>query len=159
MRAPIGIAAMAAAALLTGVSVPAQASLGGDARSVETDRVQLKAVAVVTPGTAFTVHQLTLPSGTLVSEYLSPAGKVFAVAWRGIEIPDPRQTLGDYYTAASAALNNSPRGSDHRHRVVEQADLVVHLSVTIRDYAGLVYVPALLPRGLSPSDLRLPAAH
>lgn len=144
----------AAAALLTGLNLPAHAALGGDASSVETDRVQLKAAAAVTPGTAFTVHQLTLPSGTQVREYLSPAGKIFAVTWRGIEVPNLPQTLGGYYAATSAALNNAPRGPDHRHRSVEQADVVVHLSAHLREYAGLVYVPALLPQGVSPSELR-----
>jgi hypothetical protein len=145
---------VAGAALLTGLASPAQAGLGGDARSVETDRIQLKAAVAVTPGTAFTVHQLTLPSGTVVREYLSPAGKIFAVAWSGVEIPNLQQTLGDYYSAASAALNNAPRGPDHRHRSAEQADVAVYLSAHLRDYSGLVYVPALLPRGVSPGDLR-----
>jgi len=144
----------AGAALLTGLSLPVQAGLGGDARSVETDRVQLKATVAVTAAAGFTVHQLTLPSGTLVHEYLSPAGKIFAVAWKGREIPDLQQALGDYYTTASAALNSTPRGSDHRHRSVERADIVVHTSAHMRSHSGLVYVPALLPQGVSPNDLQ-----
>lgn len=148
-----GWALAAVAVVLTGLSLPAQAGLGGDARSVETDRVQLKAAVAVTPGTRFTVHQLTLPSGTVVHEFLSPAGKIFAVAWRGREVPDLQQALGDYYTSASTALTNAPRGPDHRHRAVESSELVVHTTARMRDHAGLVYVPALLPQGVSPSDL------
>lgn len=157
MRVSIGViqalTLAAGAALLTALSFPAQAALGGDAGSVETDRAQLKATVTVTPGTGFTVHQLTLPSGTLVHEYLSPAGKIFAVAWRGREVPDLQQTLGDFYTTASAALNSVPKGSDHRHRSVEQADIVVHTTARMRNHAGLVYVPALVPQGVSPNDL------
>jgi hypothetical protein len=134
--------------------MPAQAGLGGDARSVETDRVQLKAQAAVTAGAGFTMHELTLPTGTVVHEYLSPAGKIFAVTWRGRVIPDLHQTLGGYYTNASAAVSSAPRGPDHRHRVAEQADIVVHTATRMRQHSGLVYVPALLPQGVSPSDLR-----
>lgn len=158
MRVSIGAvqgwAFVACATLLTGLSLPAQAGLGGDARSVETDRLQLKAAVAVTAGSSYTVHQLSLPSGTVVREYLSPAGKIFAVAWHGREIPDLQQTLGTYYSTASAALNAAPRGPDHRHRAVDQPDLVVHTSARMRDHAGLVYVPTLLPQGVSPSDLR-----
>lgn len=148
-----GLGLMLGAALLSGLSLPAQAGLGGNAQSVETDRVQLKAAATVTAGSRFTVHQLTLPSGTLVREYLSPAGKIFAVAWQGQEIPDLQQTLGDYYTTASAALSSAPPSPDHRHRSIVRSDVVVHLSARLRNHSGLVYVPTLLPQGVSPDDL------
>lgn len=157
MRLLTGLRALtlaAGGAALMGLCLPAQAGLGGDSRSVETDRVQLKAQHAVTSGGGFTAHQLTLPSGTVVHEYLSPAGKIFAVSWRGQVIPDLQQMLGGYYSSASAALNSAPQGPTHRHRSVEGPDLVVHTTARMREHAGLVYVPTLLPPGVSPSDLR-----
>jgi hypothetical protein len=158
MRASTGmihvLALAAGTALLAGLCTPAQAGLGGNAASVEADSAQMKAQVAVTAGAGFTVQTLTLPTGTVVNEYLSPAGKVFAVSWRGQAIPDLQQTLGSFYSTASAALNNAPRAVDHRHRVVETADIVVHVTAHMRLHTGLVYVPALLPQGVSASDLR-----
>ncbi|WP_367949067.1 DUF2844 domain-containing protein [Paraburkholderia sp. NMBU_R16] len=54
----------------------------------------------------YTVHTLTLPSGTVVREYVASSGLVFGVAWKGPTLPDLRATLGDAfdrYVSASAA--------------------------------------------------------
>jgi hypothetical protein len=146
--------AAAGAVLLACLSVPALAALGGDARSVEVDRAQLKGEVSVSTGAGFTVHEITLPTRTVIREYLSPAGTIFAVTWRGQVVPDLRQTLGSYYPAFRAAVDSAPRGPDHRHLSVEKPELVVHSSGRMRDHRGVVYVPALLPPGVSPNDLR-----
>jgi len=120
---------------------------------VETDRIQMKAQANASAQAGFTVQELTLPTGTVVREYLSPQGQVFAVSWHGQVIPDLRQTLGGYYATASAALNSAGPAPDHRHRSAQTPDIVVHITARMRMHTGLVYVPALLPQGVSPSSL------
>ena len=65
------------------VSAPALAALGGDATSVEGDRVSLKGALRVTPTTEYTVHEIQTPAGIVVREFVSPQGRVFAVTWRG----------------------------------------------------------------------------
>jgi hypothetical protein len=148
------LAVAAGAVLLTGSGLPAQASLGGDAGSVAADRAQLNAQVTSSTGAGFTVQALTLPTGTVVSEYLSPQGQVFAIRWKGPSIPGLRQILGSYYTTFRQTVDNAPRGPDHRHLSVVQPGLVVSASSHIRNHRGLVYVPALLPQGVSPADLR-----
>src|SRR5262252_3454932 len=75
-----------------------EAALGGDAATVQTDRVQMKgALLRITSTETFTVHEMRSPSGPTVREYLSPAGKVFGVAWDGPTTPDLQQLLGSYY--------------------------------------------------------------
>src|SRR5215471_20618049 len=74
------------------------ASLGRDAGSVEQDQVHMKAaLRLAHSELAYAVHELKTPTGTVVREYVSPAGKVFGVAWQGPFLPDFRQLLGDYF--------------------------------------------------------------
>src|SRR6516164_10573200 len=79
------------------VSTPALAGLGGNASSVEADRANMKAAVRVTPFVDYDVHEIQTPAGTVIHEYVSAQGKVFAVSWRGPGLPDLRQMLGSYY--------------------------------------------------------------
>lgn len=86
--------AMAAVAAVT-IALPAFASLGGDVTSVESDRAHMAAsVRVTQPSSNYSVHEIQSPEGTVVQEYVSPAGKVFAVTWRGQFMPQMQQVLG-----------------------------------------------------------------
>jgi uncharacterized protein DUF2844 len=119
----------------------AVAGLGGDATSVEADRVSLKGAVRVTPEANFAVHEIT-GNGLVVHEYLSD-GKVFAVSWRGPGIPDLKQMLGSYYgqfaQAASAPHYN------HHHLDVATPQVIVQSSGHTRAFFGRAWVPALLP--------------
>src|SRR5262245_60262961 len=100
-------------------SVPgvASAELGGDAASVEADRVRVQgALLRLVRNDAYTLHEMQSASGVVVREYVSPAGRVFAVAWQGPWHPDLRQLLGPYFlpfqtAAARAQQNRKARGS------------------------------------------------
>src|SRR6516162_1270963 len=70
------------------VSAPALAGLGGDAASVENDRVSMKGAMRITPTVDYSVHEIQTPAGIVIREYVSAAGKVFAVSWRGAGMPD-----------------------------------------------------------------------
>jgi hypothetical protein len=109
----------------------AVAGLGGDATSVEADRVSLKGAVRVTPEANFAVHEIT-GNGLVVHEYLSD-GKVFAVSWM----------LGSYYgqfaQAASAPHYN------HHHLDVATPQVIVQSSGHTRAFFGRAWVPALLP--------------
>jgi len=76
--------ALGAVLLAGAVTHPAFAALGGDAASVDTDAAKMKGQARATAVAGYTVKEITLPSGTLVREYVSAEGKVFAVTWSGI---------------------------------------------------------------------------
>jgi hypothetical protein len=133
------------------VAVPAFAALGGDATSVQTDLFKMKGALRITSSAAFTVHEITTSNGTVVREYLSPDGKVFAVSWRGPGIPDLRQMLGDYYGQFAQAAS-APQRSHHR-LMIEQPGLVVQSSGHMRAFFGRAWAPALLPQNFSVADI------
>src|SRR5690348_2978582 len=109
-------------AILAG-TFPAWATLGGSAESVVTDQSKLHAKRAVVDRREYTVHEITSNDGTVVREYVSPAGKVFGVSWTGPTIPDLTQLLGTYNTEFQTAVR-AKRGR-RSSAVVHNADLVV----------------------------------
>lgn len=149
------LAAARAGALIALVALPvvAQATLGEPAASVPSDSVRLKAsVRVMGTGAAYTVHELTLPTGTIVREFLNSAGTVFAVSWRGPFQPDLQPLLGSYFSTYA----NAPRsaGANRSHLAIDESNLVVRAGGHPRAFVGLAYLPRLLPQGLSASELQ-----
>jgi len=135
------------------LSTPALAALGEDVASVENDRQHMKAQVRVSAAPAgYTVHEITTSTGTIVREYVSPAGKVFAVSWNGPLLPDLQQTLGSYFAQYQAAAQAAHAG--HRHLAVERSEVVIHSNGHMRAFHGYAYVPALLPTNLSIADIK-----
>ncbi|MGH8207985.1 MAG: DUF2844 domain-containing protein [Steroidobacteraceae bacterium] len=141
------------AALLAGfVALPALAALGGDAASVDADTAKMKGQARATAAGGYTVSEITLPSGTVVREYVSSEGKVFAVTWSGAAVPDLQQTLGTYFEEYKASAVAPHDG--HHHLAIRQPDLVVSTGGHMRAWKGRAYVPALLPPNFSLDDIK-----
>jgi hypothetical protein len=138
---------LALAFISQAAALPALAALGEDASTVEADRVHMKGELRVVPEDGYAIHEISMPSGTIVREYVAPSGKVFGVSWRGPTMPDLRQTLGSHFDEAAAAAG-SPHGG-HHHLIVEKPDLVLHSGGHMRAFIGRAYVPGLLPAGIS----------
>ena len=139
-----------AAAVSPGIS---RAALGELEVSVQNDATQLHAsIKSSEDRTLYRVHEIQLPSGTLLREFVAADGKVFAVAWNGPFMPNLRQALGKYFDAYAAA----PRSeiSDRKHRQVNQPGLVVQASGHTRAFAGRAYLPTALPQGMNLGDLQ-----
>jgi hypothetical protein len=130
----------------------ASATLGEPESSIAAEpqlaRVSIKATDLG----AYRVHESPLPSGTVVREYATPNGGVFAVTWRGPFVPNLKQLLGRYFEeyAAGAKANHI----DHHHLDVHQSDLVVQAGGHMRATAGRAYLPQALPAGVTPGDLQ-----
>lgn len=101
---------------------------------------------------SYRVHEMQLPSGTLVREYAGLDGKVFAVSWNGPFIPNLKQTLGAYFDKFAAGAG-APHGN-RKHLEVRGPDLVVLEGGHMRAYHGLAYLPQSLPSGVSVGDLQ-----
>jgi hypothetical protein len=99
----------------------------------------------------YVIHEIVLPSGTTVREYVS-AGRVCAVAWRGPWLPDMRILLGSYFDQYRKAFRH--KRSSHQPFVVDEPGLVVHAGGHMRGFFGEAHVPALLPNGARIEELR-----
>jgi hypothetical protein len=132
--------------------LPAFATLGEDAGTIENDRVQMKAQVRTTSVAGYTVQVIQDSAGTTVREYVAPSGKVFAMAWNGPLLPNFQQTLGKYFADYNSGASSPHVG--HRHLTIQRADLVVHSNGRMRAFYGNAYVPSLLPPNFSVDDIK-----
>jgi hypothetical protein len=127
------------------LSFAAHATLGQNVSTVDGDQSRLRAVAhTSTTQSAYSVHLMTLPSGTLVREYVARNGIVFGVAWEGPTLPDLKSILGssfDVYVAATAKRRGTPLA-------VSSSDLVVYSGGHLRAFSGYAYLPQAVPAGV-----------
>jgi hypothetical protein len=127
------------------VSFAAHATLGQNVSTVDTDQTRLRAVArAAATHSAYSVHLLTMPSGTLVREYVARNGIVFGVAWEGPTLPDLKSMLGasfDAYVAATATRRGTPLA-------VSNSDLVIFSGGHLRAFSGHAYLPQAVPAGV-----------
>jgi hypothetical protein len=98
------------------------------------------------------MHELQTPAGTKVREYVSPAGVVFGVAWRGPSMPDLRQLLGDHFQSYVDAM--AVRRTRRSPVFVKLPGLVVQSSGQMRAFVGKAYLSNALPQGVAPQEIQ-----
>ncbi len=139
-------------ALLLTLPLPVMAVLGDSAASVLSDQVHMKGILRSVDNRAYVMHEITSTTGTVVREFVSPAGVVFGVAWEGQFPPDLQQLLGPYYQQAQrAAAEQSRRG--RAPVAIETPGLVMYETGHMRSFHGQAYVPQLLPQGVQGSEV------
>lgn len=168
----LNIGVMAGGLLLIGlIGAPsaARATLGEPAASVDADAAQMNATAGANPAhpmpglsvqnapasANFTVEQLTTPDGAVVSEYVGQSGTVFAVTWRGPTPPNVATLLGTYFKQYSrAADNGAPSPFGLHTSSVHASDVTVETAGHMGFMWGRAYLPARMPAGVSPSEIK-----
>ena len=138
------------AAVLLAHSTVSQAALGG---LPEAFRGATVVPSVSTTVSNYAVRATTLNSGTLVREYISSDGSVFAVTWDGPLLPDLRALLGPYFQALVAESEKRPRAG-RSHVAVNLPEVVIHSGGHMRAFEGSAWLPAASPAGFSADDLR-----
>lgn len=134
---------------------PALAALGGDVRSVQADQLHMQGTLRTSAAASYSVQEIHSAAGTVVREYVSSAGKVFAITWQGQWPPDMRQLLGSYFEQYAQAVKaeGSPR-IGRRPLEIEQPGLVVQMGGHPRSFRGRAYVPDLLPAGVTAEEVQ-----
>ncbi len=135
-------------------SCPAFAALGGDVSSVQADQAHMNAALRIQSGQAYTVHELHQTSGTVVKEFISPSGKVFAVSWSGPFIPDLRQLMGTFFDQYSQAARSTVRRPGRAPLNIQQNGLVVQSGGHMRAFFGKAYLSDQLPQTVGPEMIR-----
>jgi hypothetical protein len=106
---------------------------------------------------AYTVTTTTLATGTVVREYLTGNGEVFAACWTGPAMPNLTDIFGsEYYQqyVEGARAARAAHGAAHGPATVEQGGLVVSAGGHMLHYVGCGYLPALMPSGVTSDDIR-----
>jgi Protein of unknown function (DUF2844) len=150
------LARIALLCLILTLPSTAFAALGGNAASVDADRVHVQgALMRMVRSDTYALHEIRSASGTLIREYVNSAGTVFAVAWQGAWPPDLRQVLGDRFDQYQAAMVARQRARRLRGSIaIDEPGLVVQMSGHARAFSGRAYVPALLPQGVQLETIR-----
>ena len=129
------------------------AVLGQDISSVQGDGARMKAAVTILPGRSYSIHELRAPGGTVVKEFVSPTGQVFAVSWQGPVTPELRQLLGEYFDQYTQAARTTPRVFRRVMRI-ETEDLVFESGGHMRFKVGRAYLRSKLPDGVGTDDVR-----
>jgi len=131
------------------------AALGGNLASVKGDQAIMSASRSATQGSQYTVHTKTLPRGTVVREYVSSSGTVFAVTWRGPAMPNLTQLLGTYTTQATEGMKafRQTHGGNGPG-LVSASNFVMQSGGHMGGYIGRAWLPTAVPTGTSIKDLK-----
>jgi hypothetical protein len=130
------------------------AALGESAYSVEMDREALSAVPSANEArNGYTVQELDTDS-TMIREYISPSGVVFAIVWNGLVHPDLTQLLGSYADEYETALQQTSLEPDRSRLRVQTNRVIVEKWGHMRNLQGRAYAPALIPPGVSIDEIK-----
>jgi hypothetical protein len=142
--------------LILTLPTTAFAALGGDAASVDADRVRIQgALMRIVRNDSYALHEIRSASGTTIREYVSTSGTVFAVVWQGPWLPDLRQVLGAHFDQYETAMRSTRRERKGRGSVlIDGPELVVQMIGHPRSFFGRAYVPALMPQGVQVESIR-----
>ena len=126
---------------------PAWAALGQPAESVESDRRALQGQIRSSVLQGYTLHEITRADGTVVREFVSPAGIVFGVSWDGPALPNLSQLLGAYFAQFQQAARAGVR---RRGPVsVHTKTLVIESGGHMRSFHGRAYLSSHLPDNMT----------
>lgn len=97
----------------------------------------------------YTVQETQLENSTVVREYATPAGLVFAVTWQGPVLPNLQILLGNYFPALQQEITQAQQAGRQRTRVLMQTPgLVVNSSGRMGHFKGHAYTPDQVPAGV-----------
>src|SRR5215475_5595250 len=74
--------------VLLALAFPAWASLGDNVTSVQNDKAHMKGSMRSVATQRYVKHEIQVPTGQVVREFVSLEGTVFGVAWEGPFQPD-----------------------------------------------------------------------
>ena len=127
------------------------AALGEPEATAAGDAQQLRGSIKSMQRTTYRVHEIQLPSGTVLREFAGLDGTVFAVAWEGPALPDLRQALGRYFDSYVGA-QKLKRGRGRFD--MQEGGLVVQSHGHMRAFSGRAYLSQSLPAGTSLEEVR-----
>jgi len=151
-----GVARGAAVLALVLALAPAWAVLGGGMAGVQVEQTRMRALRATTDaGQGMSVHDLRLPDGSSIRQFVNAQGIVFAVAWSTRLKPDFEQLLGRYVADFDAGAAVALRMPGLKRSVsVDQGDLVLHSGGRPGAFVGKAWLKSQMPAGVSADAIR-----
>lgn len=132
----------------------ANAGLGQDEASVESDRMHLQASRSISQRGLVRTHELRGPEGARVLQYVGPHGKVFAVSWDAPVKLDVAQLMGTSYDAyRRVAEQEGQKGGIQRNLVHNDAQLAWVSGGHLNHFWGYALRKNMVPAGFDLSRL------
>jgi hypothetical protein len=137
------------------MTTPSGASLNRSDAVANVATSSASGAAATTSSVAYTVRSTTLSNGTVVNEYVTTAGVVFGVAWKGPRIPNLPNLLGSYFPQYVDELKTArAQGGATGPANIVTSGLVVHSGGHMGSFAGQAYLPQALPVGVNSTDIQ-----
>lgn len=137
------------------LSFSAFAELGGSVASVQADQQRVNGTRSVTQAPAYAVHEIHTANNNVIREFVSPAGQVFAVSYRGHLLGESNGLLGSYASQIAVAMKTVHNGH-HRGGPVNLVlpGLVYQATGHMRSYVVHAYLPGNIPQGVKLEELQ-----
>lgn len=139
--------------LILALAFPAWASLGDNVTSVRADKAHMNGSLRSVATRNYVKHEIQVPTGQVVREFVSPDGTVFGVAWEGPFQPDLQQILGSYFEPMKQAVSAQQRHG-HGPVSIETSGFVFQQGGHARNFHGRAYVPAMVPQGVDVTEIQ-----
>lgn len=140
---------------LNALALPANAVLGEAAASVHADQVRLHGARRLSQGLRYQVHDIRQADDSVLRQYVTPSGTVFAVSWRSHLKPNLQALLGSHFPGyAQATRDATSRKGYARQNAIQAGNLVVSETMQMGLFTGRAYLRHLVPEGVDLNALR-----
>ncbi|MCE7528026.1 DUF2844 domain-containing protein [Polynucleobacter sp. IMCC 30228] len=126
-----------------------QAELGGNLASINLEQKTFGSTLTSSPQTGYTIYSQNINPGLVIKEYLTNNGNVFAVTWKGPNLPNFQVVLGSYYSNYLTALQNNPRAI-----FFQDDNIVIESGGVMGGYVGRAYLPKQFPAGMTSANIQ-----
>jgi Protein of unknown function (DUF2844) len=150
------VARIAALSLLSLAGAASWGVLGGDVAGIQADQTRMRATRLSTDtAQGGSVHEIRMPDGSSIRQFVNAQGIVYAVAWSTRLKPDFAQLLGRHaadFDAGVSAVAQTP--GIKRSAVVDRGDLVVVSAGRPGAFVGRAWLKSQLPQGTGSDAIR-----
>jgi len=125
-----------------------QAELGSNIASVLAEKTEFNSQLTTSNQYGVTVYIQTLSSGTVIQEYVSANGVIFAMSWSGPELPNLQAILGNYFKDYLIGIKQS-RGAFS----INTESIVIQSAGMMGAFQGFALLPKQAPVGFTIKNL------
>jgi len=137
--------------ILVLLAAPTWAALGEYESSVSVDRQSLRGTDREEAREGYRLHEIAAADGSVIREFVSPAGLVFGVAWQAARMPNLQQLLGSNITELQVNLQSrTPRAAGRGPLIVQTPKMVFVSGGHLRSFHGYAYLRGMVPAGVNP---------